>query len=475
MRYQPTYQLRDYQTDLLDRTQQSWKSGERSVMLQLPTGGGKTIVFSHLVQSFTESGKRVLILAHREELITQAASKITAIAGITPSIIKAGYKPDYSQPIQVASVQSLTRRLAKCPQFDLIVVDEAHHSTSTSYRSILSHFPHALILGVTATPIRLDGTGFRGLFDDLICGVTVKELIEMGSLSAYRYYAPERSMSLVGVKKRGGDYKQEQIEEANPAETVAADCLKAYRDYLQDKQIVVFGVSVAHSIAIAASFSANNIPAAHLDGNSDPKERSMVMEAFRTGSIKVLTNCALFDEGLDIPKLDGVILARPTASLGRYLQMVGRALRPAAGKERATIIDLAGNWERHGLPDDDRAWSLDGVKSVKREKSKQLKRKEDGEIEEVTIELNPSDTKFKEISVSNLDGEWKARLEELIATQSDRGYKKHWIVYRLKELDPPPPIEVWKVVARMLGYHQGWAKYQIEAYRIEFIPANQPH
>jgi superfamily II DNA or RNA helicase len=455
-----TYELRPYQTELIDRTHQSWKSGNRSVMLQLPTGGGKTIVFSHLVRAFTANGRKVLILAHREELITQAADKIATIAGIQPAIVKAGYKPDYSRSIQVASVQSLTRRLAKCPDFDLIVVDEAHHSTANSYRSILEYFPHALILGVTATPIRLDGTGFRGLFNDLICGVTVGELIEMGSLSPYKYYAPERSMSLAGVKKRSGDFRQEQIESANPAESVAADCLKAYRDYLQDRQAVVFAVSVAHSIEIACSFSANGIPAAHLDGTSDPDTRSSTMAAFREGRIKILTNCALFDEGLDIPRLDGVLIARPTASLGRYLQMVGRALRPAAGKERAIIVDLAGNWQRHRLPDDDRVWSLDGVESVKRDKSKQLARQEDGAIEEITIDLSVSDTAFAEITAMKIDELWRKRLEELFFVQQIRGYQKGWIVYQLKELNPPPPIEVWQVVGKMLGYHRGWAKYQ---------------
>jgi superfamily II DNA or RNA helicase len=457
-----TYQLRPYQSDLLDRLSQSWDTGNRSVMLQLPTGGGKTILFSHLVQTFVVSQKTVLVLAHREELITQAADKIQTITGIAPGIIKAGYKPDYTKPIQVASVQSLTRRLKHCPQFDLIVIDEAHHATANSYRSILAHFPNSLVLGVTATPIRLDGSGFRGLFDDLISGVTVKELIEMGSLSPFKYYAPERSMSLVGVKKRGGDYSAESIALANPSESVAADCLKAYGDYLGGKQVVIFGVSVVHSLAIATSFCANNIPAAHLDGNSDPDTRSRTMSAFREGRIRVLTNCALFDEGLDIPGLDGVILARPTASLGRYLQMVGRALRPSPDKPHATIIDLAGNWVRHGLPDDERLWSLDGVEVVKREKTKKLQRNADGEIEEITIELSPSDIRLTEVTRpavtvgerTELD-EWDDRFRRLVFTQQANGYAVAWISYRLAELNPP--LEVWRMAQKHLGYKHGWA------------------
>ena len=410
-----TYTLRPYQTDLLDRVSQSWDAGSRCILLQLPTGGGKTICFAHLVKISIEIGKTVLVLAHREELIKQAAEKITAMTGIEPGIIKAGYKADYSRSIQVASVPSLTRRLKHCPQFDLVVIDEAHHSTANSYRSILANFPNSQILGVSATPIRLDGSGFRGIFDDLVCGVTVRQLIDMGSLSPYKYYAPARSMSLAGVRKRGGDYSAESIESANPSESVAADCLRAYGDYLQGKQVVIFAISIQHSKAIACSFAANNIPAAHLDGTSDSDLRSATMTAFREGRIKILTNCALFDEGLDIPGLDGVILARPTASLGRYLQMVGRALRPASDKPHASIIDLAGNWERHGLPDDDRVWSLDGVESVKRSKSKKLQRKADGQIEEITIELTPSEIRLREIERNDRIGSvWRRMLTILL-------------------------------------------------------------
>ena len=458
-----TYQLRDYQSDLIDRAQQSWDAGNRRVMLQLATGGGKTICFAHIVQMFAATEQTALVLAHREELIKQAADKITAITGIEPGIIKAGHKADYSRSIQVASIQSLIRRLKHCPHPDLIVVDEAHHSTANSYRQVLSNFPQSYILGVTATPIRLDGSGFRGLFDELVCGVTVRELIEMGSLSPFKYFAPDRSMSLVGVRKRGGDYSAESIENANPSESVAADCLKAYRDYLQGKQVVIFAVSVAHSKAIAYSFSACGIPAAHLDGSSDSDIRSQTMTAFREGRIRVLTNCALFDEGLDIPGLDGVILARPTASLSRFLQMVGRALRPAPDKEYARIIDLAGNWERHGLPDDERTWTLDGVDSVKRGKAKKLQRKADGEIEEITIDLTPSNVKLQEVTRSNggdrakLD-EWEERFERLVFTQQLNGHKPAWIGYRLAEMNPP--LEVWRMAQKHLGYKRGWAVHR---------------
>ena len=456
------YRLRSYQTDLLDHVSNSWNNGCKKTMLQLPTGAGKTICFCHIAKVFVDIGKTVLILAHREELIKQAADKITAVTGSAPGIIKAGYKADYSQPVQVASVQSLARRLRHCPQFDLIIIDEAHHSTAKSYQLILANFPNSQILGVSATPVRLTGEGFLGLFTELICGVTVRQLIDMGSLSPFKYFAPTQSMSLVGVKKRGGDFTQESIENANPSESVAADCLKAYEDYLQGKQVLIFAVSVAHSKAIATSFAACGIPAAHLDGTSDSDVRSQTMTAFQKGRINVLSNCLLFDEGLDIVGIEGVILARPTASLSRYLQMVGRTLRVAPGKQYASIIDLAGNWERHGLPDDDRVWSLDGVKSIQKE-GKVLKRNDLGEILEVDIELTASDIQLAELELRRAKETaelkvWIDKFDKLVLLQQARQHKPASLIYKLREIKPP--LEIWKLLEKYLNHKARWAIHE---------------
>jgi superfamily II DNA or RNA helicase len=287
---------------------------------------------------------KCLVLAHREELIKQAADKLEIITNDPVCIIKAGYQANYDRDIQVASVQSLARRLNHCPQFDLIVVDEAHHSTANSYRTILSRFPAAKVLGVTATPIRLDGKGFRGIFDELICGVTVSELIESGSLSKYKYIATEVSMSVESVGKRQGDFKAEDVARANPVAGLAGDVVKSYRDYLEGKQAVIFCINVEHSIAIAAHFNAAGIIAHHLDGNTPSSERADVMNQFRDKQIQVLTNCALFDEGLDIPSLDGVILARPTQSLSRsdaLLDLVRGRIEPSSSIWLVTTI----GWE----------------------------------------------------------------------------------------------------------------------------------
>jgi superfamily II DNA or RNA helicase len=467
-----TYKLRDYQTDILDRINESWFSGNRSILCQLPTGGGKTIVFSHIVNQAIKSGLKCLILAHREELIKQAADKIEIVTDEPVGIIKVGYPANHDRDIQVASVQSLTRRLDRCPQFDLVVVDEAHHATANSYRSILNNFPNARVLGVTATPIRLDGKGFRGIFDELICGVTVAELIASGSLSQYKYYATERSMSVDGVGKRQGDFKTEQVAKANPVEGLAGDVVKSYRNYLDGKQAVVFCINVEHSIAIAEHFKAAGIIAYHLDGNTDPRSRSAVMDRFRDKQIQVITNCALLDEGLDIPGLDGVILARPTQSLSRYLQMVGRALRPCEGKSNAIIVDLTGNYERLGMPDDDRVWTLDGLEKKQR-LSKLVRNKDTGEVDEVAIDLM-STARFIEIAGRSIEltpnlSMWIDRCNKFLFDRELYDRKPAWCMYKLMESDTKPPLEAWQYLGNKLGYHHGWSRYKVD----EWVPKSE--
>jgi superfamily II DNA or RNA helicase len=466
------YQLRPYQTDLISRIAQSWyDNGNRRVLCQLPTGAGKSIVLSSIVQSFNDRGMRVLVLAHREELVNQLIEKIEAIVNEPVGVIKAGIKPNFDRDIQVGSVQSTARRLESYADFDLIIIDECHHTVSKSYTNILDRYPTAKVLGVTATPIRLDGKGFRGVFDDLICGVTVTELIEMGSLSPYKYYGAERSMSVAGIKKTGGDYAASAVEAENPSEVVANQVIEAYRRHLQGKQSVVFAVSVAHSIAIAQALNSVGIITHHLDGMTDSAERKSTMQLFRDKKIQCLTNCALFDEGLDIPSLDGVILARPTASLSRFLQMAGRSLRTAEDKEYATIIDLAGNYERLGMPDDDRTWTLDGIEKKKRDKKATKVRKRNEITDEVElVSIFDTGTQFIEIAGSKTVltaelNQWIELCDSIIAECIEKGHKAAWCAYRMMASDIQPPLEAWKYLGKKIGYHHGWSKYKFEEWQ----------
>jgi superfamily II DNA or RNA helicase len=475
-----SFELRDYQADLLDRLQDLWSTGTKRVLLQLATGGGKTICLATVIERALARGQNCLVVVHREELLTQTLAKVAAITGQAAGIIKAGHRPDHNSPVQVASVATLVNRLDQYPAFDVLILDECHHSSSQTWRKVIDHFSNSLLLGVSATPIRMDGSGFRDIFDVLISGVTMAELIAHGHLSQFRYYAPANGLNLNGLRTRAGEYTRESIEAANSAIEVAGDCLKAYQDYLWGKQTLIFAVSVAHSREIAASFSANGVPAAHLDGRDDPQLRATTMNAFRRGEIRVLTNCALFTEGLDVPGIEAVILARPTKSLGLWLQMVGRALRPSPGKDHAIIIDLGENWTRFGLPADDREWSLNGV--AKRSRGK-LEKDENGEVievvevpEELTVDLQASNLELMEViptkpepalSAEELT-QWEQRLDQLVATMKERNYKPGWLAFRLGELKPP--LEVWRKAGKLQGFKPGWAFHKHQEFTLGIKP-----
>ena len=239
---------------------------------------------------------------------------------------------------------------------------------------------------------------------------------------------------------------------------------------------MIFCVNVEHSIAIAEHFKAAGIVACHLDGNTHSGERADVMDRFRCKRIQILTNCALFDEGLDIPSLDGVILARPTQSLSRFLQMVGRALRPSEGKEHAIIVDLADNYIRHGLPNEDRVWTLAGVERKPKKGSKLVRHKNTGEVEEVAIDLTPTGYQLIEvpeysiessehsIATNHIKIDWIYQCNQLLSSREMYDLKPGWCVYRLMESTTKPPLEAWQYLGNKLGYRPGWAKYKVDEY-----------
>lgn len=349
---------RDYQSNLIRQIYQSWKSGNRRVLAQLVTGGGKTIIFSHIARDCLSRGKGVLVVAHRLELITQAKEKLESISGIPCGVIKAGFPVEENLSVQVASVQSLIRR-KRYPDAGLVVIDEAHHAVSKSYTSILEKYPDALILGVTATPCRTDGQGFKYLFDDLIIGPSCSELITQGYLSKFKIFASAAKINTKGIRKTAGDFNLGQLEEA--ANNIIGDVVPTWRKYAEGKRTIIFCVGVDHSKAVVGEFIKNGITAEHLDGETPDDERRDVIARFRSGETTILSNCSLFTEGFDVPNIEAIQIIRPTMSLILHLQMLGRSLRPSPGKEHALIIDHTDNWIRHGLPDEVREWSLEPI------------------------------------------------------------------------------------------------------------------
>jgi superfamily II DNA or RNA helicase len=346
-------ELRDYQQEIKEKILANYASGIKSQMLVLPTGGGKTVLFSAIAKHYLEQGKAVLMVCHREELIHQGVAKLKDICGVFPGIIKAGYQYTPS-PIQVGSVQTMGRRTFR-PEAGLLIIDEAHHATAKSYSSLIDHYKAngADILGVTATPSRCDGYGFNHLFDELVEVVNVRSLIADGYLSKYRLYAGFTRYT--NGRLFGKDYTAKELEEV-------ATCLDPsllVDEYLKfNKKAVVFAANVAHSRAIAQAFQDKGIKAEHLDGQTPNDDRLATLERFKSSQTTVITNCGILTEGFDCPDIELIQLARPTTSVSLYLQMVGRALRPSDGKTEAIIIDHTANWKVHGLPDTDRQWTL---------------------------------------------------------------------------------------------------------------------
>lgn len=353
-----TYNLRDYQQELLQKIFAAWSAGDRRLLMQLPTGGGKTLVLASVAQLFTQRGEGVLILAHREELLLQAKEKLEAVTGQPAGLIKAGYPVAPERLIQIASVQSLIRRQS-FPHAVLVVVDEAHHSSAKSYTSILEYYQDAYILGVTATPARSDGQGFKHIYDALILGRSVKQLIETGYLCRFKLFAAKKTIVTTNVKTTGGEYNQRELAEAIDTSLVMGDLIETWQKYANGKKTVVFTIDIKHSKATAQAYINADISAEHLDGETPPDERKAILERFRTGQTLVLCNVAIISEGVDVPSIEAIQCVRPTKSLVLWLQMVGRGLRPSEGKDHCIIIDHTQNWFFHGLPDEEHEWSLE--------------------------------------------------------------------------------------------------------------------
>lgn len=349
--------LRDYQSAAVDQIRHAYRQRTRRVLLVLPTGGGKTIVFCWIAEAMAASGKRVAILVHRQELIEQVSMALSAM-GVAHGVIAAGYPPNDAS-VQIASVATLARRLDKgIRPFDLIITDECHHAVAGQWQAVLASMPDAYSLGVTATPQRLDGRGLGAAYEVMVQGPTVAELTAAGHLVPPRVFAPPERLDLSGVKVRGGDYAAGQLAEFMSAGGLVGNAVAHHRRLAFGRPAVAFCANIGHSQMVATRFREAGIAAAHVDGTTDPSERRRLIGALGTGELRVLTNVDLVGEGVDVPVIGAVLLLRPTRSVARYLQSVGRALRPASGKVDAIVLDHAGCTLVHGLPDAPRSWTL---------------------------------------------------------------------------------------------------------------------
>jgi len=344
-------QLREYQTDIIKRTHQSMHTHKRPLIC-LPTGSGKTVVFAWLADRTQHKGKTVWFLVHRRELMDQTIETFNRFQ--IPR-----------NNIHIGMVATVANHPDKLPKPDLIIFDEGHHASAATWGRIIAHFPNAWIIGLTATPCRLDGKPLKEVYDDLIVGVTTADLIRSGHLAQYRYFAPSVA-DLSGLKRKGTDFDQDQAAEMLMQRAVYGDVIEHWRKYADGLQTIVYCSSIKHSQGTADAFTEAGVRAVHFDGNTPADQRRQIVKDFRDRKITVLCNVDLVGEGFDVPDCWCCVLLRPTTSLSLYIQQAGRALRPQDGKT-AIVLDHVGNYTRHGLPDDPREWSLESTVKPPRE------------------------------------------------------------------------------------------------------------
>ena len=358
-------ELRKYQTDGIRKIFEAWdplRSNLKNVLFQMPTGTGKTTVFAEIVRKAHEKNKHVLIVVHRTELLEQIAERLQSF-GVSVGIISADYTPEDEKEVQVATIQTLSRR--KNPKAEIVIIDECHHSKAATYKALWTLYPEARFLGVTATPVRINGEGFDDLYNILISVGSLSYFIEHGYLVKMKHLVcsiPDISK----VKQRMREYDMKMLKNVMLDNSLMANLVESYIKHAKGKKTIVFAVDIEHSQNIVERYLEAGIPAAHVDANTSKKERKSILEKFRTGEILVLSNVDIVSEGFDVPDCEAVQLARPTKSLVLYLQQVGRCMRPSEGKEFGIILDNAGVWLEHGLSSIDREWALKGIEKTKK-------------------------------------------------------------------------------------------------------------
>lgn len=350
--------LRPYQNNLINDVRQAYLSGKKRPCIVLPCGGGKSVIVADMAKKATEKGNRVLFLVHRKELCDQIDETFRGY-GVNMKLCKIGM------------VQTITRRLKKMKEPQLIITDENHHCLANSYKRIYEAFPNARCVGVTATPCRLNGGGLGDINDSLIVGVSAKWLIENKFLAGYDYYAPSVA-DLTGLHVKVGEYVTKEIEERLIKKSIFGDVIAYYRKLADGKQAICYCASISHSEQMAQNFNEAGISAAHIDGKTPKSDRNLVIKRFRSGEIKILCNVDLISEGFDVPDCEAAILLRPTKSLTLYIQQSMRCMRYKPGK-KSVIIDHVGNYARFGLPDQDREWTLEPKKKGSKKEENEVK------------------------------------------------------------------------------------------------------
>ena len=430
-----TIKLREYQSDLIDDIREAIIEGHMAIVAVLGCGGGKSVIQAEIARMATNKGNRVLFLVHRKELCEQITRTFTA-QGVDMELCS------------VSMVQTVSRHIDRIKPPKVIITDEAHHSTANTYMKIYNAFPDALRLGFTATPCRLGSGGLGEVYGKLITSVSTKWLIDNHFLSPYKYYSVKLA-DTSGLHVKAGEYKADEIAELMQSKEIYGETVKQWERLAKNKKTIVYCASVEASEMTADEFRTAGYTSYSLDGKTDKKVRESVMERFRNGEITVLCNCDLFGEGLDVPDCECTVLLRPTQSLTLYIQQSMRSMRYMPDKT-AIIIDHVGNCYLHGLPDDDREWTLESkakqANTVKirecpecfavyppalkkcpycgHEAVKEIQRKDKEVVEIDLVEMKRQDD-IRNMKYADLTAESWSDVERI---RKARGYKIQWAV-----------------------------------------------
>ncbi len=347
--------LRDYQCEMFERLQRAWGK-YRSVMVQMPTGTGKTVLLAEVIRQFRRgnalgaAGGEVLIVAHRRELLQQIRDTIRAFGMDDVGIV-------------VESIQKLSRHIGDIDmEPSLIIVDEAHHAVARTYRRLWDRWPGARFLGMTATPCRMNNTSFTDLFDTLLQSYPIQEFIDRGWLSDFEYVSvsPNNWITerIAGLKKRGadGDYQTKEMATVMDTPESIEHLYLTYEQYARGKKGIVYAISREHARHISEYYVSKGVRCCWIEARTPGNVRQQLVDDYRQGRLDVIVNVDIFSEGFDCPEVEFIQLARPTLSLCKYLQQVGRGMRTRLMKEYVIILDQVGMYQTFGLPTEERDW-----------------------------------------------------------------------------------------------------------------------
>jgi superfamily II DNA or RNA helicase len=491
--------LHDFQLEAVRYIESERNAGHRRLCMVAPTGSGKTVIAAALIANATARGEHVLFIAHRRELVEQCSRKLHE-AGVDHGIVLPGYPMRPGERVQVASIQSLHARAMTTSKIDLplanlLIVDEAHHVRARTYMRLVDAYPNGVILGLTATPCRADGRGLGNVFETLVECPSVAALTAQKFLVPARIFAPVRP-ELHGIRIERGDYIESQLADRMDTAILVGDIVEHWFRLGERRKTVVFTVNVGHSVHIRDEFRRSGVLAEHIDGTTPVEDRKRILAGLTAGTVDVICNCCVLTEGWDKPEVSCLVLARPTKSLGLYLQMVGRVLRPAPhiGKTDALILDHSGAVFDHGFPDDEIIWTLatdsraenpahtargtqhapglticpecSAVRSEGRPCSNcgwhpvakpAAVKVADGELGEVDHRRQVAKREYS-------DTERRRVHQELISIAETRGYKRGWAAHKYKEkfgdwppfgavdpLEPSPEVLAW-VRSRQIAF-----------------------